>query len=212
MLAGHYAAAYALKATRPAVPLWALFVAVQAVDIVFFVLAITGVEGLAVNPGADGPLAMNLVHIPYTHSLALNLAYAGAIAVAGVLAKRTVLGVVLAAALLSHWSFDLFVHMRDLPLTVAGTTKVGLGLWQYPLLALLLEVGLVVVAYAVLRRALPHGPSRRWADIGAALLIVIQLIYVFGPPPGSVTQMAIAAEGIYIVMAVLAYQVDRRSR
>lgn len=212
MLAGHYAAAYALKAARPAVPLWALFVAVQAVDVVFFVLAVTGVENLAVNPGQDGPLAMNLVHIPFTHSLALNLAYAAGIVATGVLAKRPALGMVLAAALLSHWSLDLFVHLRDLPLTIAATTKVGLGLWRYPMAALLLEVGLVVIAYALFRRKLPAGQARRWADIGAALLVVIQLIYVLGPAPATVMQMVLAAEAIYIVMAVLAYQVDRRSR
>lgn len=212
MLAGHYAAAYALKAARPAVPLWALFVAVQAVDVVFFVLAVTGVENLAVNPGADGPLAMNLVHIPFTHSLVLNLAYAAGLVLAGLFAKRTVLGLVLAAALLSHWSLDLFVHLRDLPLTIAATTKVGLGLWRYPIPALLLEVGLVVIAYALLRRKLAETQARRWADIGAVLLVVIQLSYVLGPAPASVMQMVIAAEAIYFVMAVLAYQVDRRSR
>jgi len=211
MLAGHYAAAYALKAARPAVPLWALFVAVQAVDVVFFVMALTGLEGLAINPGEDGPLAMNLVHIPYTHSLALNLVYTGALVAAGLLGRRAWFGVVLAAALLSHWSLDLFVHLRDLPLTVAATTKVGLGLWRYPIPSLLLEIGLVGAAYAVWRRALPAGHGRRWADIGALLLVVIQLIYVLGPPPTSVVQMAITAEAIYVVMAVLAYQVDRRA-
>jgi len=211
MLAGHYAAAYALKAARPAVPLWVLFVAVQAVDVVFFVLAISGVEHLAVNSGEDGPLAMNLVHIPFTHSLALNLAYAAGLIAAGLLAKRTVLGMVLAAALLSHWSLDLFVHLRDLPLTIAATTKVGMGLWRYPIPALMLEVGLVVIAYAMLRRGLSPGPARRWADLGAVLLVAIQLAYVLGPAPTTVLQMALAAETIYVVMAVLAYQVDRRS-
>jgi len=212
MLAGHYAAAYALKAARPAVPLWALFVAVQAVDVVFFVLALTGVETLAVNHGEDGPLAMNLVHIPFTHSLALNLAYAAGLIAAGLLAKRTVLGMVLAAALVSHWSLDLFVHLRDLPLTMAATTKVGMGLWRYPVPALMLEVGLVLMAYAMLRRGLSPGPARRWADSGAVLLVAIQLAYVLGPAPTTVLQMALAAEAIYVVMAVLAYQVDRRSR
>lgn len=212
MLAGHYAAAYALKAARPAVPLWALFVAVQAVDIVFFVFALTGVEALAVNPGGRGPLAMNLVNIPYTHSLVLNVVYAGVIVAAGALAKRMWAGVIVAAALLSHWSLDLFVHTNDLPLTTAATTQVGLGLWEYPMLALLLEVGLVLIAYAALRRILPAGVARLWADIGAVLLVVIQLIYVLGPPPTTITQMAVAAEAIYVVMAVLAYQVDRRVR
>lgn len=212
MLAGHYAAAYVLKAARPAVPLWALFVAVQAVDVAFFVLALTGVETLAVNHGEDGPLAMNLVHIPFTHSLALNLAYAAGLIAAGLLAKRTVLGMVLAAALVSHWSLDLFVHLRDLPLTIAATTKVGMGLWRYPVPALVLEVGLVLMAYAMLRRGLSPGPARRWADSGAVLLVAIQLAYVLGPAPTTVLQMALAAEAIYVVMAVLAYQVDRRSR
>jgi hypothetical protein len=211
VLAGHYAAAYALKAARPAVPLWALFVAVQAVDVVFFVLALTGVETLAVNHGEDGPLAMNLVHIPFTHSLALNLAYAAGLIAAGLLARRTVLGMVLAAALVSHWSLDLFVHLRDLPLTIAATTKVGMGLWRYPIPALMLEVGLVLMAYAMLRRRLSPGPARRWADGGAVLLVAIQLAYVLGPAPTTVLQMALAAEAIYVIMAVLAYQVDRRS-
>lgn len=212
MLAGHYAAAYALKAARPTVPLWALFVAVQVVDVAFFALALTGVETLAINPGQGGPLAMNLVHIPYTHSLALNLVYAGVLVAAGLLLKRTWTGVILAAALLSHWSLDLFVHTRDLPLTIAATTKVGLGLWHYPIPALLLEISLVVIAYAALRRMLPGGLARRWADIGAGLLVGIQLIYVLGPPPATITQMAVAAEVTYVVMAVLAYQVDRRAR
>lgn len=212
MLAGHYAAAYALKASRPAVPLWVLFVAVQAVDIVFFMLALSGIETLRVNAGQRGPLAMDLVHIPLTHSLSMTLAYAAALVAIGVLLKRSWHGAVVAAALLSHWCLDLFVHLGDLPLTISGATTVGLGLWRRPVLALLLEIGLLLIAYAALRRSLRPGPARRWADISAALLVAIQLIYVFGPPPATVTQMAFAAEAIYLVAALLAYQVDRRAR
>lgn len=209
MLAGHYAAAYALKAARPAVPLWTLFIAVQAVDIVFFVFALAGVETLRVLPGARGPLAMDLVRIPYTHSLALNLVYAAAVVGVAAGVRRTRAGVVVAIALLSHWALDLFVHLHDLPLTWTGTDTVGLGLWRWPLAALSLEIGLVLAAYAVLRRALPAS-SRRQADAGAAVLVAVQLFYVLGPPPASVLQMALAAEAIYLAMAVLAYRVDRR--
>ena len=212
MLAGHYAAAYALKAARPAVPLWALFVAVQIVDIAFFLLAVSGVETLRVNPGGRGPLAMDLVHIPFTHSLAMNLVYAAVLICAGLLVKRLWAGVVLAAALISHWCLDLFVHAHDLPLTVGAATKVGFGLWEFPIPALLLELAILLLAYAALRRSLRSVPERRWADIGAAVLVVTQLIYVFGPPPATVVQMVVAAEAIYVVMAVLACQVDRRAR
>jgi hypothetical protein len=212
LLAGHYAAAYALRAARPSVPLWQLFVAVQAVDIVFFVFAVIGVEILAVNHGARGPLVMHLVSIPYTHSLAMNAIYAATVIGIATLLNRTRTGVVLAIALLSHWAFDVFVHTPDLPLTDAATTKVGLGLWHYPIAALALEIGLVIVAYAVLRRRLNRPAARRWADISAAVLVITQLIYVLGPPPTTVLQMAVLGEAIYLMMAVLAYQVDRHSR
>jgi hypothetical protein len=208
VLAGHYAAAYALRATRPVVPLWALFLAVQAVDIAFFVFAVTGLETLRVRPDARGPLAMDLVHIPYTHSLALNLVYGAAVIGMAALARRTRAGVVLAIALLSHWLLDLIVHMHDLPLTWAGTDTVGWALWERPLAALALEVGLVLVAYGALRRQLPR-PARRPADIAATVLIAIQLFYVLGPPPTAAWQMALAAEAIYVTMIVLAYRVDR---
>jgi hypothetical protein len=208
MLAGHYAAAFALKAASPVVPLWALFIAVQAVDIVFFVFAVAGVETLRVVPGERGPLAMDLVRIPYTHSLSLNLAYAAI--VVGIASRRPGrAGVVLGAALLSHWVFDLFVHLHDLPLTAAGADRAGLGLWRRPLLALALEIGLVVIAYATLRGQLP-AQARRAGDVSAVVLLVVQLFYVLGPPPASVLQMALAAEAIYVVMAGLALRVDRR--
>lgn len=212
MLAGHYAAAYALRAARPIVPLWMLFLAVQAVDVLFFVFAVAGVETLEVAAGGRGPLAMNLVHIPYTHSLVMTAIYAAAIVIAGGVMRRAGPAVIVALALISHWILDVFVHTPDLPLTVASTDKVGLGLWRYPAPALLLEVGLVLVAYAALRRLLPTGLARRWAAIGAAVLVVTQLIYVFGPPPASVMQMAVSAEAIYLVMTLFAYQVDRHSR
>jgi hypothetical protein len=209
MLAGHYAAAFALKAARPVVPLWALFVAVQAVDIVFFVFALTGVETLRVVPGERGPLAMDLVRIPYTHSLSLNLAYAAI--VVGIASRRPGrAGMALGAALLSHWVFDFFVHLHDLPLTAAGADRVGLGLWRRPLLALALEIGLVLLAYVTLRRQLP-APAQRAGDLTAAVLVAMQLFYVFGSSPATVLEMAITAEALYVVMAVLAHRVDRRA-
>jgi hypothetical protein len=178
------------------------------VDIVFFVFALAGVETLRVLPGERGPLAMDLVRIPYTHSLALNVVYAAAVVAVAARVRRARAGVVVASALVSHWALDLFVHLHDLPLTWTGAETVGLGLWRRPLLALSLEIGLVLVAYAALRRQLPAA-ARRPADVGAVVLVAVQLFYVLGPPPASVLQMALAAEAIYAVMAILAYRVDR---
>jgi hypothetical protein len=212
MLAGHYAAAYALKAARPAVPLWALAVMVQAVDIVFFAFVPLGIETLTIDRAVDGPLAMQLMHIPYTHSLLANLGYAAVIVAVSTALRRTSVGIVLAAALLSHWGFDVFVHVPDLPLTLDGQARVGLGLWRLPVVALALELALVVGSFLLLRRVLPPGAPRRWAAGSVALLCIAQVIYVFTPPPATVLQMALVAEAIYVVVAIVVYQVDRRQR
>ena len=76
MLIGHYGAALGLRSVSSAPPLWVLFLAVQVVDIAFFLLAPLGIEDLEFVPGVTGPLAMYLVSIPYTHSQLLNVAYA----------------------------------------------------------------------------------------------------------------------------------------
>lgn len=212
MLAGHYAAAYALKAARPAVPLWALALMVQAVDIAFFVLVLSGVETMSIDRSELGLLGMHLEHIPFTHSLTANLLYSAVVVAIAFMVKRAAAGLVLAAALLSHWCFDLIVHVKDLPLTMAGETRVGLGLWRVPMVALAVELGLVVVSFLALRRSLRPGPARRCLDGSVVLLCVAQLLVVFSPLPATTLRMALAAEAIYVGVAILSYQVDRRLR
>ncbi|MEO1407395.1 MAG: hypothetical protein AAFV54_13020, partial [Pseudomonadota bacterium] len=67
MFIGHYAAAYAAKAVRPAVPLWVLFVAVQFIDYVWAVLVIFGVEKIRYEAGFTAANALDLIYIPYSH-------------------------------------------------------------------------------------------------------------------------------------------------
>ena len=44
MFVGHYSASFAIKAAKPKIPLWTLFLAVQAVDIGWGTLMLLGVE------------------------------------------------------------------------------------------------------------------------------------------------------------------------
>ena len=44
MFVGHYGPAFAIRAARPEVPLWVLFVAAQLVDIAWALLVLGGVE------------------------------------------------------------------------------------------------------------------------------------------------------------------------
>ena len=70
MFIGHYGPSFALKAIRPAIPLWLLFVAVQLVDIGWALLVLLGVERVRIVPGITASNPLDLYYMPYTHSLA----------------------------------------------------------------------------------------------------------------------------------------------
>jgi hypothetical protein len=90
----------------------------------------------------------------------------------------------------SHWILDFLVHRSDLPL-YDDTAKVGLGLWNWPAVAFSLEAALLFGGMAVFsqRRA---GPKAGLILFGLVML-GIQAIVFFGPPPASDTAAAITA-------------------
>ena len=208
MLAGHYGVAYALRVGRPQTRLWHLFLAVQATDIAFSALAIAGIETLRINPAGRGPLSLELVSLPYTHSLLMTVAYGATCMLVGAVAGRLAAGVVLGAAVISHWLLDAIVHVRDLPLAPWLPPSVGLGLWQMPLVGLALELGLLTGGYLWLRRSLTS-PARHRADLCFALLVVVELVYTFQPAPSGIVRASAGAEVIYVVAILLAAAVDR---
>jgi hypothetical protein len=90
-------------------------------------------------------------------------------------------GVVLGAAVFSHWLLDLIVHRGDmtiLPGNVGNLPKLGFGLWQAPAAALTMELALVAAgAFFYWRAALTavraaDGASRLRADIAASLVLI----------------------------------------
>lgn len=44
--------------------------------------------------------------------------------------------------MLSHWVFDLLVHRPDLPLSPFSDYKVEIGMWNYPIIEIIIELGL----------------------------------------------------------------------
>ena len=83
MFIGHYGPAYAIKAIRPTIPLWLLFVAVQLVDVGWALLVLLGVEKVRIVPGITASNPLDLYYMPYTHSLAAAALWAGAAIVLG---------------------------------------------------------------------------------------------------------------------------------
>lgn len=212
MLVGHYAPALLLRARAHsgagALPLWALFLAAQAVDVGFFLLGFVGVEAARITPGARPVL--EVTSGVYTHSLPSALALGGLCALVGALSGRARAGAVIGVAVASHWVLDLVVHVPDLPLGLTQDTAVGLGLWRYPVWSMLLELGLLAGSWVVLRPRLAQASARRAGDQLVVALAALQLLsdHVV-PTPTSMTALGVSALALYAGCCALAWRVDR---
>jgi hypothetical protein len=158
-----------------------LFVAAQLIDIGFAALLVPGIEAMRIVPGITAMNPMDLHHMPYTHSLLGTLICAK---IFGVLVwfatKRKEAAIGAALVVVSHWFIDLIVHIPDLTL-YGMPPKLGLGLWNHPLIAMPLEMLLIGGAffYYLRRTEAPGGNRRLW--ILAALLAFAQAVDWFGP-------------------------------
>ncbi len=213
MFIGHYSASFVAKAIAPQAPLWLMLAAAQLVDIAWGILVLTGVEHARLDLSlASNPLV--LYDMPYTHSLAASVAWS----VLAYVVARKAIGLaageafVVAAVVASHWFLDLIVHRPDLPL-LASAPKLGLGLWDYPLLAYALEGLLLIVAVWLCLKAIPIRTDRRavWYGFAVALL-AIQTLTSFGPIPPTITTMIPAALALYVIIPFAGRWVESRYR
>ncbi|MFT4628302.1 MAG: hypothetical protein ACI8PZ_006997 [Myxococcota bacterium] len=207
MFVGHYAPALLLRERFPEVPLWSLFLGVQAVDVLFFLLAPMGVERVALQPGVGGPQALVLEWMPWSHSLLMTGVWAVVLGGALALGGRRRAGLALGLAVASHWFCDLLVHTPDLHLGLGAEPRVGLGLWSWPVLAYGVEVLLLVACAAWLARA-GRGLGRLAALTG--VLVVAQTVFAFGPPAEvPVVVLALVSEVSFFGFAGLAAWSER---
>ena len=205
MFVGHYAPSFGFRHAA-GVPLWVLFLAAQFVDIVWSSLVMAGVERVRIIPGftASSPLALD--YMPYSHSLTATLAWALLLGGLGSFVWGRRGGLVIGACVLGHWVLDLLVHVPDLPL-VGDQNKVGLGLWNEPVLAFVLEAAVLLGAIALYvrgaRRALPF-----WI-FGAAML-ALQATSFVAPAPQSPPAFAAMALSNYLLLTAIAAVLERK--
>lgn len=163
------------------VPLWVGFLAVQFMDVVFAVLTMLGLEGD--TRMVDG---MPMFTIPYSHSLLTALGWA---AVGGLIFKlmRPKSGTkgfwVIFALVFSHWILDFIVHRPDLPLWPGSTIELGLSVWNWPILAFVLEVGLLLAAFLFWVKV-TTGPRSSLIALSVLFAFMVMLQFVFITVPG----------------------------
>lgn len=204
MLVGHYAPAFALRRLAPETPLWALFVAAQAVDIGFFLLAFGGIEGARLT--AEAPRLVVTDGL-WTHSLVASVvwALAGAGLAAGRWGRRA--GLAVGVAVLSHWFADVIMHTPDMPVTWDPASAVGLSLWMFPPWDYVFELGLLVLSWVWLRASV-EGRRRRAVDLCGGFLVILGTLAAFViPTPPNIIAMGLSGLAVYAGAALVARRV-----
>ena len=211
MFIGHFAVAFAAKRAAPELSLGTLFLAAQLADLVWPTLVLLGIETFSIRPGITAVTPLDFTRYPYSHSLAgMALWGVGVAVVYAVIRRRTFEAAILFAVVLSHWLLDFVSHRPDLPLTLAGAERYGLGLWHSRIATLAVEGLLFAACVWIYVRATRRVDSTgRWALIAlVAFLMVVYLANIFGPPPPSVAAVAWTAQAIWLLVA-WGYWIDR---
>ena len=208
MYIGHFAAAFAARAITDESPrLGTLFIAAQAVDWLFFTFAMVGIEKMRIVPGITKMNPLDLYHMPITHSLLGSVIIALAFGAAVYYASRNVVASTWAAiVVVSHWFVDLLVHRPDLTLA-GGPPKLGFGLWNEPIIAMPLELGLILLTFTwyVKRTKGPLVPPL----VLLAAMLLFQAINWFGPQPSEAgIGMYLMALVSFAVLTALAFWLD----
>jgi hypothetical protein len=210
MFVGHYGVSFAARKLEPTISLWVLFLAVQFLDVLWAPLVLLGIEKVNIVPGFTASNPLDLYYMPYTHSLLAALIWS----IAGGLAYQLVAkpsraraGVIVALAVFSHWVLDFVVHRPDLPL-YGNSEKVGLGLWNLPVLAFGLEAGLLFGGIWMCMKSRLARPAA--VIVFALFMLAIQAYVFFGPPPASDRSAAATAIFAYALFAGIIWWLEDR--
>jgi hypothetical protein len=212
MFLGHFALAFGAKRVAPTMSLGTLFLACQFADLLWPTLLTLGWEVVAIDPGNTLVTPLNFASYPYSHSLVALAGWAALFA----LVYRTIRGWhpvaigTIAALVFSHFVLDVLMHRPDLPITLSGTRRLGLGLWNYPGVTLALESGLFIIGTAIYMSS-TRGRDRAGRYGAYGLMMVLVAVYfaaLYGPPPPSPATIAVAGHLTWLFV-IFAYWVDR---
>src|SRR4029450_9259525 len=186
MFVGHYAVGLAAKPTAPKVSLAILFLSAVLADALWIVFFTAGLEQVVIEPGIMATNSLNLVSVPFSHGLVMDVVWA--VVLAGIYfgAGRGWRGAwMIVAVVLSHWILDVVSHRPDMPLAPGGDLRFGLGLYNSRVATFLVEGTLWFIAIVVYVRATrPRGRAGVygfWLTI--AILTALWLVSLRGDPP-----------------------------
>jgi len=149
----HAATALLVKRRWPSVPLVPALIAVQFIELLWVLLNLIGAEVTTTEPEVQSLRDIHLIHMPYSHSIASTLAL-GVVAwfVLTYVMNRPKWAWPIAIGICSHIVLDVLVHAPDIEIVpIVLPTKIGTGLYNIPVLALIIETLYGVVCWRVFR-------------------------------------------------------------
>lgn len=212
MFIGHFAVAFGAKRAVPALSLGSLFLACQLADLLWPNFVLLGIERFEIDPGNTAFTPLDFVSYPYSHSLVALLGWGLAFAVLYRLVRRGTwaAALTLAAVVLSHWVLDVASHRPDMPVTLHGPERLGLGLWNSVPATIAVELAMLAIGVTLYLRATAArdrtGSIALWSLVG--FLLVINFANLFGAPPPSVMAVAWSTQAVWLLVA-WGYWIDR---
>jgi hypothetical protein len=208
---GHIAVGLASKRWAPRASLGWLVAAPVFVDILWSIFILLGVERARIVPGITKSMPLDLQYVGVSHSLVTVLGWALLFALGYYALHRDArAAVVLYIGVFSHFVLDWISHGPDMPILPSGP-RVGLGLWNYPIPAVTVEAVMLLGGVLLYLRTVSGRSKGATATLWAicAFLLATNVGAYFGPPPPSVTPMALM--NLSVLLVVWAFQaIDRR--
>jgi membrane-bound metal-dependent hydrolase YbcI (DUF457 family) len=193
MFIGHVAAGL-VGARQARIPLGTAILAAQLPDVIWPLLVLAGVEQVAIAPGDTAVTPLRFEHYPWSHSLVMVALTGAALgALYGWRRRSRRMGVTFALMAASHWVLDVASHRPDMPILPFGGPKLGLGLWNSVAATVVVEGALFAAAVWFYARG--HRLDRGFASL-IVTMIAAYVANLLGPPPRSVTVVAVAAAAL----------------
>lgn len=207
MFIGHYGVGFLIKKKYKKIPLWVLFLAVQLVDIFAFTLVLLGIERMSYNPVSNPFLRTSVDYVLFTHSLIGSIIISILALLIFWILKNKTWGIAMGLAVFSHWFIDFIAHTPDLPL-FSNSFKVGLGLWNYPWVAFIVEVSFfLITGYLLFKDA----KNLKRPIILMSLLVLLYTPSMFAPEQAvPVAVFSLMSLSFYFLFAALAYWAEKK--
>ena len=202
MFVGHLSLALAAKRWEPNVNLGWPVAGVLALDLVWPIFVLLGIEKVTPGPGATAFTPLFFDSYPWSHSLAMTFFWGLLLVTIARFSKVPATAwTLLAALVLSHWVLDAITHRPDMPIWPGDGPKVGLGLWNSIPLTFAIEGAMWIAGIAIYVKTLRQ--QSRWPGfLFWIFILVCTAMWVTSPyqaPPPTAKALGWFAMSLWIV-------------